>query len=224
MPICECASHELCSISHPPARRLRNGFPESPWARADGSARRPNRAFLHGSESAGGSKDADGTLMARAPGRRDQPQPMDVWHGRPLGACGSRGPHHGIRVPFSQRRPYDPEIVSTTNPPTLPVMTLANIGAPGSKARQEGESFCASRSLPSAPSTASLRAASGNLHCQFGVPLVAAPRPRSRAGSVPAQPKMSWRHNRWECACVDRDHPAPTRWWPARRRWLPVTR
>ena len=55
---------------------------------------------------------------------------------------------------------YDSEIASTTNPPTLPVMTLANIGAPGSKARQEGESFCASRSLPSAPSTASLRAAS----------------------------------------------------------------
>jgi hypothetical protein len=43
--------------------------------------------------------------------------------------------------------------------PHSPLMTLANIGASGSKARQEGESFCASRSLQSPPPTSSLRAA-----------------------------------------------------------------
>ena len=37
-------------------------------------------------ESAGGSKDPDGTYVARVPGRRDQRQPLG-WHRRPIRAC-----------------------------------------------------------------------------------------------------------------------------------------
>lgn len=76
--------------------------------------------FLQGSESAGGSKDPDGTHVARAPGRRDQPQPLDVWHSRPLGACRSRGSHHGIRVPYSAQGPVTRKIKVTTSPPPIP--------------------------------------------------------------------------------------------------------
>jgi hypothetical protein len=85
--------------------------------------------------------------------------------------------------------------------PHSPLMTLANIGASGSKARQEGESFCASRSLQSPPPLRVSGQPLINLHCQFGVSLVAQPRHRSTAGSIPAQRKMSLRHNLGMCLC-----------------------
>ena len=53
---------------------------------------------------------------------------------------------------FSAPAPVIRRSHSQPIPPTLSVMTLANISAPGSQGTQKRKSFCASRSLPSATS------------------------------------------------------------------------
>ena len=145
------ASHRLCSISHPPAGGLRNGFPESRWARADA------RSWSSAAESCvslriricGCVKRSGWNSRGNAPGRRDQRQPLGLASSSDPRVVKSR-PHHGRRVPFLGPGPCDSEITFATNPPTLSVMTLANISAPGSHGTQKRKSFCASRSLPSA--------------------------------------------------------------------------
>ena len=132
--------------------------------------------------------------MARAPGRRDEPQPLDARHGRPLEGCGSRSSHHGIRVPYSTQGPLTRKIKVTTSPPPNPAMTPANIARdPKAIAGQRGRTSDAPICRSARSGFDSQGSTLIKLHDQFCVRLVAARDRDIQLASAPARWKGATR-------------------------------